>query len=68
MNNNRTLINIPISLTLIFVVLQILGTINWPWYIIIAPILIYLGILFIISILTLLVIITLLVLKLKKNK
>ena len=50
MNNNRTLINIPISLTLIFVVLQILGTINWPWYIIIAPILIYLGILFIISI------------------
>ena len=66
MKNNG--ISISISLTLIFLVLQILGTINWPWYIIIAPILIYLGILFIISIPTLLVIIILLVLKLKKNK
>jgi len=67
MNNNRTLINIPISLTLIFVVLQVCGVINWPWYFILAPILISVGIGIIVTILILFILIILLALKLKKD-
>ena len=42
--NSKFTISLPVFLTIIFVILQIAGVISWPWYFIIAPIWISLGI------------------------
>ena len=55
--NPKFTISLPIFLTIIFVILQIAGVISWPWYFIIAPIWIYLGIALIISLILLIIII-----------
>lgn len=67
MENKGLTISIPIFLTLVFVVLQVCGVINWPWYFILAPILISVGIGIIVTILILFILIILLALKLKKD-
>lgn len=67
MKNNGITISIPIFLTLVFVALQACGVINWPWYFILAPILISVGIGIIFTILILFILIVVLALKLKKD-
>lgn len=67
MEDVKIIIDIPIFLTLVFVVLQICGVINWPWYFILAPILILVGLGIIITILVLFILIILLALKVYKN-
>jgi len=67
MENKGITISIPIFLTLVFIVLQICGVINWPWYFILAPILISVGLGIVVTILMLFILIILLVLKLKKD-
>ena len=67
MKNNGITISIPIFLTLVFVALQVCGVINWPWYFILAPILISVGIGIIFTILILFILIVVLALKLKKD-
>lgn len=47
-----------VVLTIVFLIMQINGTIDWPWYAIISPVLIVLGvkaILFLISVIILLI-------------
>lgn len=56
MNNTKITFNLPVFLTLLFVILQIFGIINWPWYFIIAPILISIVAIFLLTILVALVI------------
>lgn len=67
MENKGRTISIPIFLTLVFVVLQVCGVINWPWYFILAPILISVGIGLIVTISVLFILIILLALKPKKD-
>ncbi len=67
MKNNGITISIPIFLTLVFVILQICGTINWPWYFILAPILISAGLGIIFTVLVLMILIVCLALKLKNK-
>lgn len=67
MENKGITISIPIFLTLVFVILQICGVINWPWYFILAPILISVGLGIVVTILVLFILIILLALKLYKN-
>jgi len=67
MENKRVTISVPIFLTLIFVVLQICGVINWPLYFILAPILISAGLGIIVSVLFLLILLVAFALKLKNE-
>lgn len=67
MENKGITISIPIFLTSMFIGLQIFGIINWPWYFILAPILISAGLGIIITILVLFILIILLALKLKNE-
>lgn len=67
MENKRVTISVPIFLTLIFVVLQVCGVINWPWYFILAPILISAGLGIILSVLFLLILLVAFALKLKNE-
>lgn len=67
MKNNGITISIPIFVTLVFVGLQILGVINWPWYFILAPILISVGLGIIFTLLVLFILIIVLALKLKNE-
>lgn len=67
MKNNGITISIPIFLTLVFVILQICGAINWPWYFILAPILISAGLGIIFTGLVLIILIICLALKLKNE-
>ena len=55
--NSKFTISLPVFLTIIFVILQIAGVISWPWYFIIAPILISLGIALIIALIVLVIVI-----------
>lgn len=55
--NSKFTISLPVFLTIIFVILQIAGVISWPWYFIIAPIWISLGIIALIMALIVLVIV-----------
>lgn len=67
MENKRVTISVPIFLTLIFVVLQVCRVINWPWYFILAPILISAGLGIILSVLFLLILLVAFALKLKNE-
>ena len=55
--NSKFPISLPIFLTIIFVILQIAGVISWPWYFIIAPIWISLGIALIMPLIVLVIVI-----------
>lgn len=55
--NSKFTISLPVFLTIIFVILQIAGVISWPWYFIIAPIWISLGIALIMALIVLVIII-----------
>ena len=55
--NSKFTISLPVFLTIIFVILQIAGVISWPWYFIIAPIWIPLGIALIMALIVLVIII-----------
>ena len=55
--NSKFTISLPVFLTIIFVILQIAGVISWPWYFIIAPIWISLGIALIMALIVLVIVI-----------
>ena len=55
--NYKFTISLPVFLTIIFVILQIAGVISWPWYFIIAPIWISLGIALIMALIVLVIVI-----------
>ncbi len=55
--NSKFTISLPVFLTIIFVILQIAGVISWPWYFIIAPIWISLGIVLIMALIVLVIVI-----------
>ena len=55
--NSKFTISLPIFLTIIFVILQIARVISWPWYFIIAPIWISLGIALIMVLIVLVIVI-----------
>ena len=55
--NSKFTISLPVFLTIIFVILQIAGVISWPWYFIIAPIWIPLGIALIMALIVLVIVI-----------
>ena len=55
--NSKFTISLPVFLTIIFVILQIAGVISWPWYFIIAPIWISLGIALIMALIVLAIVI-----------
>ena len=55
--NSKFTISLPVFLTIIFVILQIAGVISWPWYFIIAPIWISLGIALIMALIVLVMVI-----------
>lgn len=55
--NSKFTIRLPVFLTIIFVILQIAGVISWPWYFIIAPIWISLGIVLIMALIVLVIVI-----------
>ena len=55
--NSKFTISLPVFLTIIFVILQIAGVISWPWYFIIAPIWISLGIALIMNLIVFVIVI-----------
>ena len=55
--NSKFTISLPVFLTIIFVILQIAGVISWPWYFIIAPIWISLGIALIMALIVFVIVI-----------
>lgn len=55
--NSKFTISLPVFLTIIFVILQIAGVISWPWYFIIAPIWISLGIALVMTLIVLVIVI-----------
>ena len=55
--DSKFTIRLPIFLTIVFVILQIAGVISWPWYFIIAPIWISLGIALIMALIVLVILI-----------
>ena len=55
--NSKFTISLPVFLTIIFVILQIAGVISWPWYFIIAPIWISLGIALVMALIVLVIVI-----------
>lgn len=64
MKNKGITISIPILLTIVFVVLQVCGVINQPWYFILSPILISVVLGIVVTILVLFILSILLFLKL----
>lgn len=55
--NSKFIISLQVFLTIIFVILQIAGVISWPWYFIIAPIWISLGIALIMNLIVFVIVI-----------
>ena len=55
--DSKFTISLTIFLTIVFVILQIAGVISWPWYFIIAPIWISLGIALVMALIVLVIVI-----------